>query len=95
MSAGDGELMEVSMVTEVVGEPQKEALSEAMSTVEVAMETVGEESTSVEVAQQKRWAFVSSYYCIIRVIEYQKLLINPFSSAVWAWLRKRVWQIKV
>ena len=57
MSSGDqeGELMEVSMVTEVIGEPQKETISSEMtSTIEVAMTTDGEENSSTEVAQQKR-----------------------------------------
>lgn len=57
MSSGDqeGELVEVSMVTEVIGEPQKEtATSEMASTVEITMAAGGEEATSVEVAQQKR-----------------------------------------
>ena len=56
MSSGDqeGELVEVSMVTEVIGEPQKgTASSEMTSTVEITMATGGEEATSVEVAQQK------------------------------------------
>lgn len=59
MNSGDqeGELMEVSMVTEVIGEPQKETDSPEMtSTVEITMATGSDDidGTSVEVAQQKR-----------------------------------------
>ena len=57
MNSGDqeGELMEVSMVTEVIGEPQKETDSPEMtSTVEITTATGSDDGTSVEVAQQKR-----------------------------------------
>lgn len=57
MSSTEGELMEVSMVTEVVGEPQKEdsarTPSDTMSSsVEVAMAAVSGEST-VEIQHKK------------------------------------------
>lgn len=57
MNAGDqeGELMEVSMVTEVIGEPQKETISSEMtSSVEITMAADSEEDTSVEVPQKER-----------------------------------------
>lgn len=57
MNSGDqeGELMEVSMVTEVIGEPQKETdSSEMTSTVEITTATGSDDGTSIEVAQQKR-----------------------------------------
>ena len=57
MNSGDqeGELMEVSMVTEVIGEPQKETISSEMTTtVEITMATGGEEATNNKVAHQER-----------------------------------------
>ncbi len=58
MNSGDqeGELVEVSMVTEVIGEPQKETVSSEMtSTVEIAMATDSEDGSSAKVPQQERY----------------------------------------
>ena len=57
MSSKEGEVMEVSMVTEVVGEPQKDLSSTDITTLtssdQVAMETASAQDT-VEIAHEKR-----------------------------------------
>ena len=56
MSSGNKELVEVSMVTEVVEEPQKEMTSseEMTPAVEVAIATSDKESAGVEEAHHNR-----------------------------------------
>lgn len=69
MSATEGELVEVSMVTEVVEEPQKETSSEidtVTSSVEVAMEMVSDKGSVTEEAQQTR--LVCLRWRIIKVL---------------------------
>ena len=64
MSSKEGEVMDVSMVTEVVGEPQKEQsdlsstdITTLTSSDQVAMETASAHDT-VEIAQERRYVSI-------------------------------------
>ena len=87
MSSTTDELVEVSMVTEVVEESPKEdnTTSSEISSIEVAMETVGQDSI-INIVQQKRSEFTG------QSIGTTQIIILLF-HAVWVWLSQNAWLV--